>query len=213
MKRKTNEIIFRVLFPSESRISSCWKNIVSHNGVLFEELDAIRKLRNFKSSLELVNSYAFQNTSLSECVMGHMILISSLKNWPHGTFLHVKLNHSSVSKETLRHYTEPQGSLPCSEALTNCRHPEPDKPSPNILTAYLKIYFNIILHSTLMSSMSLSLFHKNPVPVYLKINSNCFPSSSPGLTNMRTSITWIVSVVKFNEHNIIGQQNIIWQLY
>ena len=34
-----------------------------------------------------------------------------------------------------------------------------------------------------------------------------------GLANMRHLATWIVWVIQFNKHNIIGIENIIWQLY
>ena len=135
---------------------------------LFEELDAVRMLRNFKSSLESISSLCLSKY----CAFG-------MRYWPHDTslqphnlipcnkVLHVQLNHFSASKETLRHFMEPKGSLPCSKALANFPHPEPDKLSPHILTSFLMNgYFNIAIQSTPRSSTSLSLplaLPKNPV--------------------------------------------------
>jgi hypothetical protein len=38
-------------------------------------------------------------------------------------------------------------------------------------------------------------------------------SCRSGLSNIWPLVTWIVSVIQFNKYNIIGLQNITWQLY
>jgi hypothetical protein len=201
MKRK-NKISFRAVFPSEFRLSWCWKKVTSQNRVLFEELDAIWMLRNFKSSLESISSLCFSKYSaFGMRYWTHDINLQPHNLTPWNEVLHVKLNHSSASKETLSPFMEPTSSLPCSKALTDCPHPEPHKLSPHIFTFFIKkIYFNITLQSKPRSSTSLSLSHQTPV-LFIKFNSNFFSSSSPGLTKMRTSATWIFSVIKFNKHN------------
>jgi hypothetical protein len=39
------------------------------------------------------------------------------------------------------------------------------------------------------------------------------PLFGPGPVNMRPSVTWILAVIKFSRHNIVGLQNMIWRVY
>ena len=77
------------------------------------------------------------------CYEPHDTNLQPQKPTPWNKVLHEKPNYSSANKETLRHFVEPQGALPCSEALASCPHPQPDEPSPHILISHLlQIYFN-----------------------------------------------------------------------
>jgi len=40
-----------------------------------------------------------------------------------------------------------------------------------------------------------------------------WPTCDPRGKYLRPSVTWIVSVIQFNKHDVTGLQNIIWQLY
>ena len=59
-----------------------------------------------------------------------------------------------------------EGSLYCSNKSTSCPYPEPDKSSSRLNSYLLKIHLNIIFLSKPRSSklsLSLTLFHRNPV--------------------------------------------------
>jgi hypothetical protein len=127
-------------------------------------LDVVRIIINFKSSLKSVSSLCLSKYSpFGVCYEPYDTNLQPQKPPPWNKVLRVKPNHSSASEETLRHFVEAQGSLPCSEALAIFPLPQPDKPSPHILISnLLQIYCNITLQSTPRSSMSLRHSHQNP---------------------------------------------------
>ena len=77
----------------------------------------------------------------------------------------------------------PKGSLPPLQEPAVCLYPEPDQSSPCPTTHFLKIHFNINLHSTSLhfttlhsTSLRLSTLHFFPFKLYPSIQ-NLYPST------------------------------------
>jgi hypothetical protein len=59
--------------------------------------------------------------------------------------------NTSCTSQEIPHFMEPEGSFPHSQEHATCPCPEPDRFSPYSAFHFSKIYFNIILPSTLGS--------------------------------------------------------------
>jgi hypothetical protein len=87
----------------------------------------------------------------------------------HGVEPFLKSSQLCSYSRTSQHFTEPEGSLPCSQEPSTSPYSEPDQFNP-YHPIPSKIHFNIVHPPTSWSSQwSLSLWHSHQYPIFIKL--------------------------------------------